>query len=295
MPSNENTDRSAATVIGLGPMGRSLATALLDAGHPTTVWNRTAGRAGALTDRGATEAPSAEVAIEASALTIICVIDDDAVEAILANVGSSLVGRTLTNLTADTPDRARKLAAWAEEHDVAYLDGAIMTPVETIGGPGGVILFSGAEAAFRAHESTFDHLAGNIRWLGDEPGRAASHEVALLDLFWTAMSGLVHAFALAGEEGVDAAAFAVGAKGIGDLLPSIIDEFAAHVESGEHPGDVSSLASAAAGMEHVVHAAHARGIDASVLEAALTVARRGVQAGHGDESFSVLTQRYRAS
>lgn len=36
------------SVIGLGAMGRALAGAFLDAGHPTTVWNRSPGRAGEL-------------------------------------------------------------------------------------------------------------------------------------------------------------------------------------------------------------------------------------------------------
>ncbi|MER5301781.1 NAD(P)-binding domain-containing protein [Streptomyces lasiicapitis] len=31
----------AVTVIGLGEMGFTLASAFLDGGHPTTVWNRT--------------------------------------------------------------------------------------------------------------------------------------------------------------------------------------------------------------------------------------------------------------
>jgi 3-hydroxyisobutyrate dehydrogenase-like beta-hydroxyacid dehydrogenase len=295
MPSHEDTDHAVTTVIGLGPMGRSLATALVEAGHRTTVWNRTAGRAAALIERGAKEAPTLQAAVTASPLTIICVLDDNAVEAILAAVDGALAGRTLVNLTADTPDRARRLAAWAEKHDVTYLDGAIMTPIETIGGPDAVILYSGPQAAFRVHEATLAQLAGTTTWLGEEPGRAASHEVALLDLFWTAMSGIVHAFALAAQEGVDPATFAEGAKGIADLLPTIIDEFAGHIESGEHPGDASSLTSAAAGMKHVIHAAHARELDASVLEAALAIARSGVEAGDGDQSFSVLTQRLRAS
>ncbi|WP_234436505.1 NAD(P)-binding domain-containing protein, partial [Streptomyces sp. XY511] len=38
------TEESAVTVLGLGPMGRSLAAAFLAAGLPTTVWNRTPGR-----------------------------------------------------------------------------------------------------------------------------------------------------------------------------------------------------------------------------------------------------------
>lgn len=41
---SSNTDRtvsSSVTVLGLGPMGRALAGAFLDAGLRTVVWNRT--------------------------------------------------------------------------------------------------------------------------------------------------------------------------------------------------------------------------------------------------------------
>ncbi|WP_374986542.1 NAD(P)-binding domain-containing protein [Streptomyces fradiae] len=45
-----------ASVPGLGSMGGALAEALTRAGHGTTVWNRTPGRADALAAHGAREA-----------------------------------------------------------------------------------------------------------------------------------------------------------------------------------------------------------------------------------------------
>ncbi|MFJ9078152.1 NAD(P)-binding domain-containing protein [Streptomyces sp. NPDC102278] len=45
---------SAVTVIGLGPMGQAITRTLLTAGHPVTVWNRTAGRAAGVVADGAT-------------------------------------------------------------------------------------------------------------------------------------------------------------------------------------------------------------------------------------------------
>ncbi|MFB7152975.1 NAD(P)-binding domain-containing protein, partial [Streptomyces virginiae] len=53
------TEESAVTVLGLGPMGRSLAAAFLAAGLPTTVWNRTPGRDRELVERGAVSAATA--------------------------------------------------------------------------------------------------------------------------------------------------------------------------------------------------------------------------------------------
>ncbi|OHV44984.1 hypothetical protein CC117_09825 [Parafrankia colletiae] len=43
-----------------------------------------------------------------------------------------------------------------------------------------------------------------------------------------------------------------------------------------------------AGMNHVRHAASVRGLDTTVLDAALVVARRAVDAGYGPDGFSRL-------
>ncbi|MFF3440281.1 NAD(P)-dependent oxidoreductase [Streptosporangium sp. NPDC002721] len=278
------------TVLGLGPMGRALAGAFLTQGHPTTVWNRTAARAGDLVSRGATRADTVADAVAASPLTIVCVIDYDAVQAVVDPAADALKGRALVNLTADTPERARLMAAWAAERGIGYLDGAIMTPTPTIGGPAAVVLYSGAEEVHRAHLPTLESLGGTSTYLGADPGRAAAHDVALLDLFWTSMSGLAHAFALAAAEDIAPRDLAPLAKGIGALLPEIIDEFAENLDGGAHPGDESTILSAVAGMEHIIHAARTRGIDTGVLSAAQAVARRAVEAGQGGDGFSRLAE-----
>ena len=39
-----STTTNHVTLLGTGAMGSALARAVIDAGHPTTVWNRTPGR-----------------------------------------------------------------------------------------------------------------------------------------------------------------------------------------------------------------------------------------------------------
>nr|BFE85263.1 hypothetical protein GCM10020093_078640 [Planobispora longispora] len=99
------------------------------------MWNRTASKADALVAQGAARALTAADAIAASPLVIACVIDYDAVHTIVEPAADALKGRTLVNLTADSPERARRTAAWADDHGIGYLDGAIMSPTETIGVP----------------------------------------------------------------------------------------------------------------------------------------------------------------
>ncbi|MFJ9028419.1 NAD(P)-dependent oxidoreductase [Streptomyces sp. NPDC102274] len=283
-------NRIPVTVLGLGPMGRALAGAFLKNGHPTTVWNRSAGKAGDLVARGAVLGDTVADAVAASPLTLVCVMDYDAVHALLAPATAALKGRTLVNLTTDSPDRARETAAWAAGHGIRYLDGSIMTPTQTIGESAALVLYSGPEEVYETHRPALASLGGTAGYLGTDPGRAAAHDVALLDLFWTAMSGVVHAFALAAGENIRATDFARYAKGISDLLPDIMDAFARHIEEGRFPGEQSTLLSAAVGMDHIIDAARARGLETGVLSAARDVARRAIDAGHGSDSYSRLAE-----
>jgi 3-hydroxyisobutyrate dehydrogenase-like beta-hydroxyacid dehydrogenase len=286
----QDHQRQPVTILGLGPMGQALAGALLQAGHSTTVWNRTPEKAEALVARGARRAQTPAEAVTASPLTIACVIDYDAVHTIVRPAAEELRGHTLVNLTADTPARARDTAAWAIGHGIDYLDGAIMTPTTTIGTDDALVLYSGPEAVFERHRSTLQNLGGRARFLGADPGRAAAHDVALLDLFWTSMSGLVHAFALARSEGIAAAELRPYVQGVVGLLPDIATEFADRIDKSRHVGDQSTILSAVAGIEHIIHAAEQRGLDTGVLYSARAIAQRAIDARHGEDGFSRLTE-----
>ncbi|WP_198043033.1 MULTISPECIES: NAD(P)-dependent oxidoreductase [Actinoalloteichus] len=273
------TDRVPVTILGLGPMGRALAGAFLAAGHPTTVWNRSPGKEGDLISRGAVRAATAADAAAASPLVIVCVLDYDAVHAILGTVGDALRGRTLVNLTADSPARARETADWAAEHGVDYLDGSIMTPTTTIGGPSASVLYSGPTETYTRWAPTLAHLGGAANHLGTDPGRAAAHDIALLDFFWTSMHGLVHALALARAEGITAAELAPHAKGISAILPDIIDHYAAQITAGENPEEDAILASATTSISHIIHTARAHGLDTSALDTTTAHFRRALDTG----------------
>ncbi|WP_229909759.1 NAD(P)-dependent oxidoreductase [Streptomyces flavofungini] len=284
---------SPVTVLGLGPMGRALASAFLAAGHPATVWNRTPGRADALVENGAVEAGTAAEAISASDLVVICVLDYEAVRAVVAPHTTALKGRTLVNLTAGTPDDARATAEWAAAHGIGYLDGAIMVPTYLVGGPSTLVLHSGPADLYGRHQHTLQAIGGTCVHLGEDPGRAGAHDVALLDIFWTSLTGVVHAFALARAEGVTAAELAPYAKGVAGLLPDVIDAFADQIDTGSYPAGGSNLRSATAIMSHVLDASHRRGVDTTVISAAHALARRGMTAGYADDSYAHVAELLR--
>ncbi|KFG72132.1 NAD(P)-dependent oxidoreductase [Streptomyces mutabilis] len=284
-----HTDQPAGvTVLGLGPMGRALAAAFLDAGLRTTVWNRTPGRDTDLVARGAVPASSAEEAVAAAPLTVVCVVNYDASDAVLRRdtVTAALKGRTVVNLSADTPARARDTAEWADRHGIRYLDGAIMTPTPTIGTDDAVFLHSGPEELYREHRPVLAALGGTHTHLGEDTGRAAAYDIALLDIFWTAMAGYVHALTVARAEGVTGAELAPFAQGIAAILPPLFTEFAADTDAGTYSGELNPITSAASTMAHVVHASEAHGIDASLMRVIEGQARRVIARGHGADGYT---------
>lgn len=284
--------QSAVTVLGLGPMGRALAGAFLDAGVRTTVWNRTPGRDRDLVARGAVGARTAEEAVTAGGLIVVCVVNYDAADGILrpGPVTDALKGRTLVNLTADTPVRARDTARWAAGHGIRYLDGAIMTPTTTIGTPAAVFIHAGPADLYEEHRPVLAALGGTHTHLGEEIGRAAAYDIALLDIFWTAVAGYTHALALARAEGVTAGELAPFAKGIGAILPPLFEQAAQDVDNGTFSGGGNPITSAVSSMAHIIEASEAHGIDAGVMRAAEGVARRAIGRGHGADGFARLAE-----
>ncbi|AZM47395.1 dehydrogenase [Streptomyces sp. WAC 06738] len=283
---------SAVTVLGLGPMGRALAGAFVAAGVRTTVWNRTPGRDTELVGRGARRAASAAEAVAASDLTVVCVVDYDASDAVLRreDVAAALKGRTVANLSADTPERARDAAAWAADQGIRYLDGAIMTPTSTIGTPHGVFIYSGPKDLYGEHQPVLAALGGAHTHLGEDFGRAAAYDVALLDIFWTTMAGCAHALAVARAEGVGPAELAPFAKGIGAILPEAIEGMAAGVAAEDYSGEANPITSSASSMKHIIATSESHGIDAGVMRAAAGQAQRVIGLGYGTDGFVRMTE-----
>jgi 3-hydroxyisobutyrate dehydrogenase-like beta-hydroxyacid dehydrogenase len=275
------------TVAGLGPMGQALAAALLRAGHPVTVWNRTAARADALVEQGANRAATAA---GEGPLVIVCLIDDAAVHATLDPVAADLRGRTLVNLTSTSPAQSRATAEWARRQGIGYVDGAIMTPTPSIGQPSALVLYSGPEDGYEAARPVLADLGGTASYLGADPGLAAAYDVALLDVFWNAVGGLVHGLALARAEGIPGTRLAPYAAPVFGMLPEMLTRFAERLEEGHHPGDRSTIASAAAGVEHIIETALAHGIDTGALTGSREILRRAIDAGHGADGLSRLAE-----
>jgi 3-hydroxyisobutyrate dehydrogenase-like beta-hydroxyacid dehydrogenase len=273
-------------VLGLGAMGRALARAFVTAGHPTNVWNRSAGRADPLVAAGAHEAATAAEAILAAQLTVMCLLDRSAVDAVADAIGTGWRGATVVNLTSSTPEDARAVAERLTHAGARYLDGTIMVPTNLIGTPASHVLYSGDASVFAEHEHTLSALGGTAELLGDDPGLAATYDLGMLDIFFNGMAGFLHAAALVGADGVRAGTFVPYAKRMLALLDDTIVGLADDVDRGEHDGSEDNLTMELSFLDHIVQTSLNRGLDISVPATPRALVHAAVSGGHGADSFS---------
>ena len=294
-PTDPAPTSARISLIGLGAMGTALGQAFVAAGHDTTVWNRTPSRAAPLVRQGAVLAPNAAAAITASEVTVLNLLDADAVRTVLQTVpAGDLHGRALINLTSSTPREARGIAELVRTGGADYLDGAIMVPTPMIGADDALLIFSGDRRVLEDHGAVLSAAAGRLQWLGEDPGLAAVYDLGMLDLYLTGMAGFLHAAALVEAEGVSVGDFLPYAAGITDVLRDTLPGLADHVAAGSYPGDEDTTAMELAVADHIVATSHAGGIGTAVPDLIRTLLQRAVDGGHADHSFSSIFEQFRA-
>ncbi|RJL27105.1 NAD(P)-dependent oxidoreductase [Bailinhaonella thermotolerans] len=282
------------TVIGLGPMGQAMARAYLNAGYDVTVWNRTASRADDLVALGAKAADNVEAALTANELVVLSLTDYAAMYSILTQApASALAGRTIANLTSETPKNAREAAAWLADRGATQITGGVLSPPPGIGRPGMSTYYSGPRDAFEAARSALEVLTGTD-YLGEDPGLAALYYQIGIGMFWTGLVGYVHSMALAQANGISATRFlpnALSNMSFGYFL----EFYAPRIDAGDHRGDVERVSMAVASVEHVLRTAEDSGVDSRLPAAVLDILRGGVRDGRAADSLTALVEVFRKS
>ncbi|MFD8973175.1 MULTISPECIES: NAD(P)-dependent oxidoreductase [unclassified Streptomyces] len=279
--------KTPVTLLGLGAMGTALARTWLAADHPLTVWNRTPSRAAGLVGEGAKPAGSAAEAVAASTLVVVCLLDDASVGEALAE--ADLTGKDLVNLTTTTPAQARARAEWARERGARYLDGGIMAVPPMIGVPeaGGYVFYSGSTELFEEHGETLAVPAGT-RYVGEDAGHAALHDVALLSAMYGMVAGATHAFALIRKEDIDPVAFApLLVEWVTAMAGPSITQTGEHLASGALTEDVvSNLAMQVAGVPTFLTTAEEQGVSPELISPFFELMRRRLALGSGEEGLT---------
>ncbi|MFJ8914732.1 NAD(P)-dependent oxidoreductase [Amycolatopsis sp. NPDC102389] len=262
--------KTPVTVLGLGSMGSALAGAFLDAGHPTTVWNRTASKADPLVARGANRAATAGDAVRASPVTIACLTTYEDTRAALEQ--ASLTGRALVTLNSGSPAGARRMAGWARERGARYLDGAIKNVPSAVGAP-----------------DTLRVLGGDTVHLGEDTDLAALYEMAVGGTLLPALVGFFQGAAALRSRGLEAGTLLPYATKWFELIISLLPMYAKEIDSGDYSDPAASVGIFHAGAAADLELAE-EGVDVGWQRPMHDLVRRAAEAGHGDRGIAVLTE-----
>ncbi|MEV6561936.1 NAD(P)-binding domain-containing protein [Nocardia sp. NPDC051756] len=283
---SDHTADTRVTVLGLGRMGSAITERYLRAGYPTTVWNRTPGRAAHLDELGAGRAESLAGAITAGDLIVLSHIDTAGVAALLETVPDAMTGRTVLNVSTGRPDDARALATWIAARGGRFLDGAILGMPATLGTPDALIPYSGSVEAAAEHRAAIAEL-GAATYLGTDAGLAALHDMAVLAGMYGMFGGFFQATAMLGGEPTTAhrltAEFLVPwLRALLDVLPTL----AAELDADEFAPTFASIAEMGAVLETIRGVSREQGVPTDLLDPMQRLLAAGVQHGLGADNFT---------
>ncbi len=192
--------------IGLGIMGRPMASRLLGAGYEVTVWNRTASKAEALVQAGARRGASPRDVAARSDVTITMVADTPDVRAVILGPDGVIEGvrpgAVVIDMSTISPVATREIAESLAARGASMLD----APVS--GGEKGAIegtlsiMVGGAPEVFDRVLPILRTLGQNIVYMGDHGAGQVTKACNQLVLSLTIL-GVAEALALARKAGVD--------------------------------------------------------------------------------------------
>jgi 3-hydroxyisobutyrate dehydrogenase-like beta-hydroxyacid dehydrogenase len=201
----EGTQVGSVGFVGLGSMGSAVVERLLEAGVTVTGWNRTAGRAEALEERGMLRAETPAAVAAESDVVLSMVTDTAAVEEVASGDHGILAGLRPGSVWADmstiAPDASRRLAERVAEAGAAMLDAPVSGSVATLKQGQLAIMAGGTEEAFQRAEPVFLAIGPKVTRVG-ENGMALVTKVALNLALVVQVVGFCEGVALAEKGGV---------------------------------------------------------------------------------------------
>jgi 3-hydroxyisobutyrate dehydrogenase-like beta-hydroxyacid dehydrogenase len=286
MTANEQV---AVTVLGLGPMGRAIAAALVKGGNPTTVWNRTPGKDTELVAQGAVPAADPAAAVAAADLVIAVLGDHASVHAVLDPVADRLRGKALIDLTSTTPEESREFGRWAADRGIDFLDGGIMAVPPMIGAPGASILYSGSEQVFQRFRPALEKL-GAADYFGDDPGTAALYDFALLAGMYAMFTGFFHGAAMVRSAGVTATSFAPRAAAYVTAMAGLLPAYAEVIDSGDYTDEVQPARFHKPAFDAIVRASRDAGVALDIVGPIKNLIDRQIADGRAGEGLERITE-----
>jgi 3-hydroxyisobutyrate dehydrogenase len=190
--------------IGLGRMGEAMVKRLLKAGHPVSVWNRTASKAEPLKEYGASIAASKlDLAGCHAVFTMVSTTDD--LKEVLFGAGGLVTGKTLPKVVVDSSsisqEGSAEIRAQLEALGVAYLCTPVSGNAKVAKAGKLLMVSSGPKDLYTSVEPYLQAMARKVMWVG-EGELARVWKIAHNTMFGVIIQNLCEITVLAEKAGI---------------------------------------------------------------------------------------------
>ncbi len=190
--------------IGLGRMGEAMVKRLLKAGHPVSVWNRTAAKAEPLVEYGASIAASKQ-ALSSCDVVFTMVSTTDDLKEVLFGAGGLVTGSAKPKVVVDSSSISQEGSAEIREHLEALGVAYLCTPVSgnaKVAKAGKLLtVSSGPKALYDQVEPFLQAMARKVMWVG-EGELARVWKIAHNTMFGVVIQNLCEITVLAEKAGI---------------------------------------------------------------------------------------------
>jgi 3-hydroxyisobutyrate dehydrogenase-like beta-hydroxyacid dehydrogenase len=273
-------------VIGLGNMGTAIAERVLDAGYEVLVHNRTPERAEALSARGAIVAATAADLAARADVVITSLADDDALEAVAADVvRAARPGTVLVDMSTVSPSASARVASLAGDAGVGYLRAPVSGNPTAVRAGNLSVIVSGARETLDRVEPVVRAVGPTVHHVGE--GEQARIVKLAINLMIGGLAQLMAEALVLGEAaGVSRADLleVMGGSAAGAPFvkyktePLLRDDFSATFTTALMEKDI----------DLVLGAADDAGVRLPLARHLKGLVRDAVEAGYGDDDFMAL-------
>ncbi len=200
----QEPSKPAIGFIGMGHMGSHMASRLIQAGYPLTVYDRTREKAQAIA--GATVAETPKAAAAHSEVVISIVTDDAALEEVMFDTNGVLAGTRAGSVIIDmstvSPHASRRLFQKARAKGVAMLDAAVSGSVPQVE-QGSLLIFVGGEHETYERCQPILGILGQSSFYMGQSGMGTTMKLVVNTLLGLEMQALAEGIALGEKAGLE--------------------------------------------------------------------------------------------
>ncbi len=187
--------------IGLGRLGKAVATRLLDCRHSLTVWNRTPSKA---REMGA-DVADLPAAVAGCDVIFLCLFDSAAVQAVLAGtdglLSGDVAGKIVVDLSTNHFNTVKSFHELCLEAGCTYLEAPVLGSVVPASQGALTLLVSGGQSAYDKVRPILENIGRNIFYL-KEPGLATKMKLINNLALGSFMATIAEALVLAEDCGI---------------------------------------------------------------------------------------------